>query len=179
MWELSCICGNTTVQEAYSVTSGRVKSCGCWHSEQSRQNGLRNSQANRKFSPMISSAKAVAYNYRNGCDFDTFYRLSQQDCYYCGRAPHRTFNTANTAGKRIVSQEQRDYGNFTYNGLDRLDSSKDHSPDNVVPCCYDCNRAKMAMSVDDFIAHIERIYLHTRKNAIDRIDQISQGCNNR
>jgi hypothetical protein len=56
-----------------------------------------------------------------------------------------------------------DNGDFIYNGLDRVDSMKGHTPDNVVPCCYRCNCAKNNMSFNDFISHIEKMYEHTRR----------------
>lgn len=48
-------------------------------------------------------------------------KLLEQDCRYCGQslAPVGT-------------------------GLDRVDSHLGYTPDNVVPCCPDCNRAKGA-----------------------------------
>ena len=36
-------------------------------------------------------------------------------------------------------------------GLDRKDSSKDYSPDNVVPCCSDCNSKKQDKPYEQFI----------------------------
>jgi 5-methylcytosine-specific restriction endonuclease McrA len=45
--------------------------------------------------------------------------LLRQPCYYCG-------------GKL----------NPTGSGLDRIDNTRGYHPDNVVPCCYDCNSIK-------------------------------------
>ena len=36
-------------------------------------------------------------------------------------------------------------------GLDRIDNSKGYEMDNVVPCCFLCNRAKNRMSYAEFI----------------------------
>ena len=36
-------------------------------------------------------------------------------------------------------------------GCDRIDNSKPHTPDNVVPCCDKCNRKRGTMSYDEFI----------------------------
>ena len=36
-------------------------------------------------------------------------------------------------------------------GLDRKDSSKGYSRDNVVPCCWDCNRKKSSKTYDLFV----------------------------
>src|SRR3990167_6506916 len=36
-------------------------------------------------------------------------------------------------------------------GVDRIDSEKGYSPENVVPCCYEVNIAKMTTGADTFI----------------------------
>jgi hypothetical protein len=46
-------------------------------------------------------------------------------------------------------------------GIDRVDSSMGYEPDNCVPCCPNCNRMKMALSVSDFLSHIQKIINHT------------------
>jgi hypothetical protein len=40
-------------------------------------------------------------------------------------------------------------------GLDRKDSSKGYTPDNVVPCCWDCNTKKGTKPYEDFLAEIK------------------------
>jgi len=45
-----------------------------------------------------------------------------------------------------------------FNGLDRVDSNKGYTMNNVVPCCTYCNRAKSDMSVKEFENHINKIY---------------------
>ena len=42
-------------------------------------------------------------------------------------------------------------------GLDRIDSSKGYSIDNVVPCCQACNVAKLRMSPEDYLAHCKEV----------------------
>lgn len=36
-------------------------------------------------------------------------------------------------------------------GIDRLDNNKGYSPNNVVTCCFQCNRAKNNKDAKDFI----------------------------
>lgn len=38
---------------------------------------------------------------------------------------------------------------YTYNGVDRLDSSMGYTPDNCVPCCWECNNMKGASLTEE------------------------------
>jgi hypothetical protein len=141
MWEALCECGKTTI-----VRPGGTRSCGCGGHV-------------RKHTPVMSTAHRVWKNYKSdGLSFDDFYRLSQQNCNYCGTAPNQKRNdyTSNPA----YGEKQRIEGDFTYNGLDRVDSSKGHTPDNVVPCCWECNDMKGTLTLEDFKIHIRRIFAH-------------------
>lgn len=114
----------------------------------------------RKYHPIISSALVRwRTRYSDGCPFDIFFQLSQQDCYYCGQSPNTICNMAFDNAR--CSEYQKTDGTFIYNGLDRLDSSLDHSPENVVPCCSMCNRMKLDMTVDEFLSQVDRIYFHS------------------
>lgn len=44
---------------------------------------------------------------------------------------------------RIVKESDCSYCGFPATGFDRVDNSKGHSKDNVVPCCKECNVARM------------------------------------
>lgn len=132
LWEAVCDCGKIIQVRPWTILSGERKSCGC----------KRPGDNARIYTHLLSSARTVWRGKYRELDFDTFYRLSQQICTYCGRTPYRT------------------RGEFTYNGLDRVDSSKPHTVDNVVPCCWDCNRMKGSMSRADFLSHIDRIHTH-------------------
>jgi 5-methylcytosine-specific restriction endonuclease McrA len=154
IWEALCECGNTTIVVPSAVFADKIKSCGCLAPEGNSKGGI----AKRQFDPKISSARAVWTSRYRELDFDIFYNLSQLNCHYCGRPPYRTMNRVHTGETGSFSQNQIENGFFTYNGLDRVDNSKKHTPDNVVPCCKECNTAKSNMSYYDFRNHIERIY---------------------
>jgi hypothetical protein len=87
--------------------------------------------------------------------FDKFLELSQQPCHYCGSAPSNKVNK--------IPKGRNNYNDywFTYNGLDRIDSSKSHTIDNCVPCCFTCNTAKSDMTVNEFISWIRKVYSHS------------------
>lgn len=40
---------------------------------------------------------------------------------------------------------------WTELGCDRIDNSKPHTPDNVVPCCCECNKERGDMNYEEFL----------------------------
>lgn len=70
--------------------------------------------------------------------FADFMRHAVSPCLYCGKE---------AAG-----------------GVDRLNSDIGHIPDNCVPCCYTCNKMKSALTLEEFVLHIEAI--HSRIHVI-------------
>ena len=59
--------------------------------------------------------------------------IFSQPCHYCGKT------------------------DWTEIGCDRIDNSLPHTPDNVVPCCTDCNKKKARYSYDEFMKMIGKI----------------------
>lgn len=55
---------------------------------------------------------------------ELFHQLTSSKCTYCERPPSQVRS------------------NYTYNGLDRTNPLKGYTPDNVVPCCKECNFIK-------------------------------------
>lgn len=77
--------------------------------------------------------------------YDEAKRLFFGDCFYCGAAP------------QTIMQAYKDITPTLVNGIDRLDSTAGYISTNVVSCCKICNTAKMALSVDEFLSHINKI----------------------
>lgn len=73
--------------------------------------------------------------------------LYKSNCYYCNRTPSNLYKST-TRTKHQVS----------YTGIDRKDSARGYELNNVVPCCYSCNRAKMDLSQDEFYKLVSDIY---------------------
>lgn len=49
---------------------------------------------------------------------------------------------------------------FKHNGIDRIDSKAGYSPDNTLPCCQFCNRAKMGKPVEEFESWVNNLTAH-------------------
>lgn len=85
-------------------------------------------------------------------DFELFNQLISKNCYYCNEAPkeasdHIIIKRGNTREPKIC-----------YNGIDRLDSCKGYTIDNVVSCCSVCNYMKNRLSQENFLNQINKIY---------------------
>lgn len=158
LWWFQCGCGQRIKTAASLVIYGNKRSCGCL------------AISMRKGRAPFASEDDIAVRipkrvwqktYSDGCPFDLFMILSQEPCHYCGAS------LSNTASRKYTDG----IATFTYNGLDRKDSTKDHSPENVIPCCRKCNIAKNNMTYEEFIVWNARVYLHTThvRNSLDPV----------
>lgn len=159
-WLCKCICNNMVNVKTDVLNSGNTKSCGCLKTDNLSARSNKLIAGRRKFEPRIASARRVwkSYCYRdNKCiDFDNFMILSQQNCFYCGVFPSNNYNyflTKSAKGSKKAKLE----GLFVYNGIDRIDSNKSHTLDNIVTACMICNRAKNDRTVGDFLSWIKNL----------------------
>lgn len=161
-WLCQCACGEKITVKTNSILSGNTKSCGCLKSELlSEENRIEKLVAGRrKYLPNIASARRVWQSYLNKdsktLSFEEFYKISQNNCHYCGVPPSTSFNYF-TAISCKNSKKHIPDGYFVYNGLDRQDSLSAHEIQNVVACCQTCNRAKSNYTIVEFLAHISKM----------------------
>jgi hypothetical protein len=165
-----CDCGGEGTFNLSQIKSGRINSCGCLKKEASRKNikvaqelMLNSGRWSRE--PRIGTAVTIyrGHHYNDGdLTFDDFLLLSQENCFYCGIPPFCTRNVYAAYSSRFEFYKEdriRD-GYFTFNGLDRVDPLLPHNKDNVVPCCFPCNIAKLDFSQEEFFSQIKRRYEH-------------------
>lgn len=157
-WLCLCDCGNQKVIVSNSLRAG-AKSCGC-----ARSTGPGSRPTYRcSVPPGLAARNKVLKNYRlsalsRGIAWDlpedVFDRLTSADCHYCGICP----NTLSAPSRN---------GQYLYNGIDRIDNLLGYVANNVIPCCSVCNHAKHTMSMDAFLAWIDRIvrYAASRRSA--------------
>jgi len=148
-WLCRCDCGNEKVIAGVNLRRGRTKSCGCFQKERQRE-AHRLSIGEASFNALVGKMKfrADKRNFEWSLTVDQVRTLFEQSCYYCGIKPQQ----------KIFMRSC--YGSYNYNGLDRVDSSKGYSIENVVPCCGICNVAKNSMTVDQFREWTTRLYKH-------------------
>jgi hypothetical protein len=80
-------------------------------------------------------------------EYPLFLELTSSICHYCGARP---------ANVRKISRSDDIY---VYNGLDRKDAFGGYVADNVVPCCWRCNRMKSTMSKEEFLELLRTILI--------------------
>jgi hypothetical protein len=68
--------------------------------------------------------------------------------------------TINPAYRYSPGGKPNDGSPYAYNGLDRIKNAEGYTFENVVSCCYICNRAKSTMTQEEFLAWISRVHTH-------------------
>ena len=147
-----CDCGNEVTTVISAVKIGRTKSCGCLQLEM-----LYRAHEAQRGEYGESSCRAVYNMYRCSArkrkipfelTYEHFKQLTKLNCTYCGGSPS------------TVKTNPHYYGEYIYNGIDRIDNAKSYEVDNVVPCCKTCNYMKLDRSKEEFVAHVKKICEH-------------------
>lgn len=139
-----CDCGNLNSYHLGNLKRGTTRSCGCL-----RDQSLRSRPAVSPFSRYRSNYLRSAKKRRLTFDLDltSFTSLVTADCHYCGHPP--------------VSKKFDNYKTLVcVNGLDRIDSTVGYTSTNVVPCCAQCNTAKLDYTTEEFDSWLKRVYEH-------------------
>lgn len=159
-WDCRCSCGNICHVKGSALRQGlssRCKKCS------SAATGKKN-----KVNDFHVASGTVLQQYKRnaksrGLVFaltkDELKTLIVKDCFYCGAPPSNTVKTF--SGRPGVHRA------VMYNGIDRIDSSKDYILENCVTCCFICNWAKANMSVEQFRTWIKKVYIHQFKKTTD------------
>lgn len=139
-WNCQCDCGRLLVVDGGNLRTGNTSSCGCYHKEKMSGEG----------SPRYSGGMLKAEYRRQQrsakirkLDFTLIEteveKLFSYSCFYCGQEP------------------QEDNRGLVRNGIDRMDNRVGYIIDNVVSCCWRCNRQKDSFDSEEFIKHSVKI----------------------
>lgn len=151
LWLCQCDCGNYCLVIAKRLRASHTKSCGCARRDAMRKVAIHTGRTlplgTAAFNGLLSSYKIHARTRDLEWDLtkDQFRKLTQMPCWYCQMEPAQIITTPDSTG------------DYIYNGIDRVDNSRGYMPENVVPCCKICNRAKRGMDYDEFLAWIARL----------------------
>jgi hypothetical protein len=155
-WKCICDCGKEKIVKTGMLRDKSVRSCGCLRS------------GGGPLPPGESSCNLIISRYKgNAKKHNLIWILSREqavklftgNCHYCGDPPSRTV--------KVLHKN----GSFTYNGIDRLDSTKGYTSDNVVSCCTTCNYKKSRMSFLEFHDWIMKVAKNLSQKYRDRSSQ--------
>lgn len=148
LWDCVCDCGKKKTVNGASLRSGKSKSCGCLMLDT-----VRLPKGEASFNKLFGAYKLGAKNRGHKFELskEDFKSIVVSDCFYCGDKPSQEMKN---------NGKSNFFGNFTYNGIDRVNNKNGYVLNNVVPCCFRCNQAKLTMGKYDFIKMIKKIYEH-------------------
>ena len=150
-WLCKCDCGKDLVTRRGNLVLGYTKSCGCLALE-IRTLPEGEASFNRALSYYKYNAlkRDIEWSLTEG----QFKTLTQQNCHYCGSKPS------------TIQKSRHNNGDYTYNGIDRIDSDRGYDIDNVVPCCEKYNFSKRDQPYEEFIKWLDKITLFKRKEVV-------------
>lgn len=144
---VKCTCGREKDIISRHVRVGATQSCGCLPQLKAQISAQR-----------ITAAYVVRYSRmrakKTGWPFTLTVEQVQElifaPCAYCAAAPPprgAPHSLHANRGREVLGR----------NGMDRVDPKGGYTPDNVVPCCHECNTAKLDKTLPEFRAYIQRV----------------------
>lgn len=158
IWDCVCDCGTQKQIGLNTLVSGNTNSCGCLRKERARllAPSANKAAADIRRQPYGQSSMNSLYEKYNrtakirGYEFDLtkddFKKLTSSNCFYCNKKPSQ------------IAKYTNQFGEYVYNGIDRVDNGIGYTIENCVACCGICNRAKDIMSVHEFHEWIISVY---------------------
>lgn len=140
-----CDCGAETTVRYANLLNGCTTSCGCVRRQACRERERKKGHPTHGIVLSYYKRNAKLRNLVWNISREEFDRLISGFCHYCGVPPR---------DRRLAEKELK------FNGIDRLDNKRGYEIDNLVSCCDTCNKAKLAMSVDEFRNWIVRVAKH-------------------
>lgn len=159
-WVCKCDCGKEVMIKSIYLRNYLTQSCGCLNIEIRKKLNWQHPKT-RRLPKGEAAFRRILKNYRQHSKKknrkflltnEQAKELFKSNCFYCGNIPNS------------ISKPAWDTGNFVYNGIDRVDNTKDYTLDNCVPCCIWCNRMKLNKSQREFLFHIEKISNYVNKH---------------
>lgn len=151
-WLFKCDCGKEKIINKTTVKRGIVKSCGCLHKKKVFRKSPGEAQKTVKYHEYKRSARERKLEFN--LTKDEFFKLTNENCFYCNSYPSN------------VSKSKNNTGDYIYNGIDRVDNNLGYIKNNCITCCKKCNYAKHDMTLDEFKVLIYRIYQNFSKKGL-------------
>lgn len=148
-YKCQCDCGNIKIIVGSQLLNKNTKSCGCLIKEKHYKLEIGEAAFNHLYKNNKDNAKKRNIDWN--IDKEQFRKFTKNLCFYCGEAPNRQFYMKYKNGNMRLN------GAYYYNGLDRIDSNKEYSKDNILTCCKICNYMKQNLTIDEFYLHLYKI----------------------
>ena len=116
-----------------------------------------------------AALNSVIKNYRQGAKVrgliyaltrEQFKILTSRKCYYCNASPSKSTKTAN----------YNYFGEYIYNGIDRINNELGYILDNCVSCCYPCNSMKGELTQKEFFEKIQLINSNLKLSNLEIVE---------
>lgn len=143
-WICQCDCGKNHIVRGTSLERKEISSCGCYRVEVGRKRILDSGKMASHSVFLRYKMDAKKRNKVFELSEEQFLNIVAHPCVYCGKPPSNICHLKN-------------FGDFVYSGIDRINSEDGYVEGNVAPCCITCNRAKSNLSYSDFRDWIYRI----------------------
>jgi len=143
-WMCKCSCGAEHEVWGKALRKGNSKCCErCAHNFK-----LPDEEASKRRLYGVYRNQAKKRKRAFELSIEEFSRITKEKCNYCGKEPSQECIRRD----RVVTPAP-----YIYNGIDRVNSKGGYTLANSVPCCVTCNRAKLAMSLDEFLSWVNRV----------------------
>jgi len=136
-----CECGAEKSVRLSNMQQKKTVSCGCYGKEINKTTHQGNTYRRKSFGE--NSLNTLIKRYKRDAKIRNidyiltrtdFVSLTSADCFYCGAKPSTVMKVPNS------------YGDYTYNGIDRVDNNIGYTINNCVPSCKECNSKKNAIT---------------------------------
>ena len=177
-----CDCGREIETLYYSLKTNETTSCGCISAQ---KNALfhRKEIGEASFNSYERRYKNCAKHKKIPIEYsltrEDFKNLVYNNCHYCNTGPQRfnpyfhkdgiTLKFFKGQKRSAVSQEWAEKQTIFVNGIDRIDSLKGYTIDNVLTCCSKCNYAKRGMSYNEFLEYLDKLILYRTSLSKEKI----------
>lgn len=187
-WLCICDCGVETIKVGRALVCGDTQSCGCYGKEQVIK-GIQKSKRKPGEEKHLHqwwyqiNDKAKRRGIEMVIDKDSAIKIAKQNCFYCGTPPARYTRYIENRKAQCGRRQKTYYPESCENdapyihGLDRVDSSKGYTEENVVPCCGSCNQLKWDRPVKDFYEHLKKVIQHIESSpeTLERVMSTGSG----
>ena len=162
MWECQCECGRTAKVLASKLIQGRTRSCGCLRNRPSSRRKYAGCITGSYWGCIKRHARTRNLEFKITQEFAwQLYLKQKQKCAY--------------SGIELTFTRKWDERSYQTASLDRIDSSKGYTEDNVQWVHKDIQRLKWDLKEDRFLELISLIYNHRiKKNESNRAKRLLQ-----